>query len=469
MLGAFTVNVEIVGTCNLTCPSCPVGSYGASRKDPLSGGSIGGTMTLDRFRSVLDWLVREVKPRHEDVFVALFSWGEPLIHPKVGEMVTLARAAGFRVGLSSNLNHAPHLEAAVKAGPDEFVVSLSGFDQDTYVQSHRGGNIEVVKANMVELSRLMEVHGSTTKVFVHYHGYRHNSGSDYVRMAELADALRFHFIPSIAYLMPVEKMLAAAQHETSPADQPIIDRLLIPISDQLEAARAAMGAHETCDLIESRLDIDVDGAVKLCCSSYERRHNVAPKLEDVVLDTIQARRHQAALCGPCMENGIHRIYNRSDYADSARRADRALAALGSPVRFAAAMGEGAPQTEQILLDRVLRTMNAGELQEARALLLALHGLIERKYHLAAPLEESILARVEKGEALLGVTLPQDPARLLFASAVLARNLNADARGSHSILLAIDKLLRHLDTDRSYRTTIVDMRRIIDEWLTLPVP
>jgi hypothetical protein len=31
MLGEFTVNIEVVGTYNLTCPSCPVGNFGTLR------------------------------------------------------------------------------------------------------------------------------------------------------------------------------------------------------------------------------------------------------------------------------------------------------------------------------------------------------------------------------------------------------------------------------------------------------
>jgi MoaA/NifB/PqqE/SkfB family radical SAM enzyme len=193
------VNVEVVGTCNLRCPSCAVGNYGAARK----AGSIGGTMDPERFGAIIDRLAADFVGREADVFIALYSWGEPLLHPRIGDLIARARAAGFRVGLSSNLNFARYLDDSVQAGPDEFVVSLSGFEQAQYGISHSGGDIERVKANMRHLADLVALHGHRTEVFVHYHCYRHNTHEDVVAMAQLCESLRFVFLPGIAYYMLV--------------------------------------------------------------------------------------------------------------------------------------------------------------------------------------------------------------------------------------------------------------------------
>jgi pyruvate-formate lyase-activating enzyme len=469
MPAEFTVNIEVVGTCNLTCPSCPVGSYGAARADPVSGGSIGGTMSIARFRETIGWIRREIVPRHRDVFVALYSWGEPLIHPGIGELIGIARAAGFRVGLSSNLNHARHLEAAILAGVDEFVVSLSGFHQDIYEQGHRGGDVELVKANMAELSRLIRVHHAATTVHVHYITYRHNVGRDVNDMASLADRLGFHFMPSVAYFLPVEKLLEAAEGRIAAADQPIVDRLLVPLEDQLAIGRGGAGPDEGCDLIASRLDIDVDGAVKLCCSSYERRHNVAEGLEDAGFASIQARREAAALCGPCMARGIHRIYTRKDYDVTLARADAALTQIGSQHRFLAPGGLAAQaDTESALLDRMLQSLIAGDLQSAWQLREALHALVAAKYAIEGPVAAAIADRLAAPGARRGRDLPMEPAQLLFADAVLARNLHGKPAKARGILDAVSHVLDRLAGDGDYRDTIAAMRPIIAAWQALPV-
>jgi len=469
MLDEFIVNIEIVGTCNLTCPSCPVGSYGLARADPVFGGSLGGTMPVERFRETIDWIRREIIPCHRNVFIALYSWGEPLIHPRIGELIRIARIAGFRVGLSSNLNHARQLEAAIAAEVDEFVVSLSGFEQDVYVQGHRGGDVETVKANMAELSRLIRVHGAETSVYVHYITYRHNVGRDVSDMATLADQLGFQFMPSVAYFLPVEKLLEAAEGQIALSDQPIVDRLLVPLEEQLAFGRAAAGPAENCDLIGSRLDIDVDGAVKLCCSSYERRHNVAHGLEGVDFATIQTRRASAALCGPCMAQGIHRIYTRKDYDVTLARADAVLEQIGSEHRFMAPGGLAAKSgTEAALLDQLLRAVNAGELEPAWVLRQKLHAALAVKYAIEGPLGAAIMGRLTSTNPRRGRNLPWDPARLLFADAVLTRNLHGMPSEARGILDSISRVLDLLAGDGDYRDTIAAMRPIIADWRALPI-
>lgn len=290
MLGKFTVNIEVVGTCNLRCPSCAVGNYGAARK----AGSIGGTMDPGRFGAIIDRIAADFAGREEDVFIALYSWGEPLIHPRIGDLIARARAAGFRVGLSSNLNFARYLDAAMQARPDEFVVSLSGFEQAQYGVSHAGGDIERVKANMRRLAELVALNGHRTEVFVHYHCYTHNTQRDVAAMAELCEALRFTFLPGIAYYMPDEKILRAAGGDVPPEDADIIAKMLVPLPDQIAIAAANADPEGGCDLLDTRLDIDVDGAVKLCCSSYDRASNVTDDVLDVPFAELQARRRRAA-------------------------------------------------------------------------------------------------------------------------------------------------------------------------------
>src|SRR5262249_28247070 len=160
------------------------------------------------------------------------------------------------------------------------------------------------------------------------------------------------------------------------------ENLLVPLEDQLAIAHASSGANDGCDLVRSRLDVDVDGAVKLCCASFERRHNVATSVLDLSFEEVQQRRREAALCGPCMENGIHRIYTLKDYDAWRVRADRTLMAIGRTARFADSGGvlrESGTETSR--LDVFLRELNAGHLSDAQSLRGELQALFAAKYGL----------------------------------------------------------------------------------------
>jgi hypothetical protein len=211
MLGKFTIDIEVVGTCNLRCRSGAVGN---------------------RF-----------------------------------------------------------LDAAMQARPDEFVVSLSGFEQAQYGVSHAGGDIERVKANMRWLAELVALNGHRTDVS---DCYTHNGQPDAAAMAELCEALRFTFLPGITDSMPVEKVLRAVGGDVPPEDADIIAKMLVPLPDQIAIAAANADHEGGCDLLDSRLDIDADGAVKLCCSSYDRASNAATVILSLPFEELPARRRRGA-------------------------------------------------------------------------------------------------------------------------------------------------------------------------------
>jgi MoaA/NifB/PqqE/SkfB family radical SAM enzyme len=465
MLGGYTVNVEVVGTCNLKCPSCPVGNYA----DRRGAGSIGGTMPVAQFERIIGKLAAELRGRQGDVFIALYSWGEPLIHPRIGEVIGIARAAGFRVGLSSNLNYERHLAQALAAGPDEFVVSLSGFTQEHYAESHAGGDIERVKRNMRALAALVAEHGHRTRVYVHYHCYTHNTGDDVRQMAQLCEALRFAFLPGIAYYMPVENLLRAAAGAPPPGDAAIIDRLLVPLPEQLAIAAAHAADATGCDLLETRLDIDVDGAVKLCCATYDRTTNVATDFLAVPFDEVQARRNAAALCGSCLRHGINRIYTLKDYPLWQGVANRTLAALERPIRFepgGSHVIEGL-DTETTLLGEAVQRMNAGELEAAAAVKARLDALIGAKYGAAMRSIEGLRAGLARGGWSRGATLPENPLLYFFVAAVLLRNREHAAGPARALLDGLRELADGLAADAGYRAHATEMCQVIDEWRALP--
>ncbi|WML44834.1 radical SAM/SPASM domain-containing protein [Neobacillus sp. PS3-40] len=78
------VYVEITSVCNLACSFCPP----TIRKANF--------ITLDEFNSRLD----QIKPHTN--YIYLHVKGEPLLHPKIGELLDASHAKGFKVNITTN-------------------------------------------------------------------------------------------------------------------------------------------------------------------------------------------------------------------------------------------------------------------------------------------------------------------------------------------------------------------------------
>ena len=76
--------IDILGTCNLRCPSCAVGNMPALFAK--------GHMPTDRFASILNKIVGDT-PNDATLFIDLYNWGEPLLHPHIGEIINLTKDA----------------------------------------------------------------------------------------------------------------------------------------------------------------------------------------------------------------------------------------------------------------------------------------------------------------------------------------------------------------------------------------
>jgi MoaA/NifB/PqqE/SkfB family radical SAM enzyme len=322
----FSYWIDIVGTCNLRCPTCPTGNYGWSGQGGERNPS--GFMALDLFRDILRKIrADDVSDRIE---IHLYNWGEPLMHPRVADFVAATKAAGFYCGLSSNFNLEKNLKDIVKAGPDFFRVSLSGFYQDVYARTHRLGDVRQVKANMYRLRHCMDAYDKSFFVQVLYHIYRHNAGEDLAMMVKLCDELGFNLDLVWAFFMPAEKAMACLDGHCSEEDRKTLEMLAIGLNEGVALSNPYK--ESDCTLRRTQTSINFDGTVQLCCATYERAHVVAPSFLDIGHDELQRRKYANPVCGPCMDSALHVLYTYGAGAELDRVGNEALTAAGSPYR-----------------------------------------------------------------------------------------------------------------------------------------
>lgn len=291
--------IDIVGACNLSCPSCPMGNS--------ENVNFKKAMQVDMFRKIVE------KARSEGVeSIFLYNWTEPLIHPRIGEFVEIINAAGLQSGISSNLNLAKNMETAMLANPWFFRISLSGFYQQTYEQGHVGGDIEVVKANMIKLHELKQQHGLNTRIEVYYHRYLDNMEEEGL-MREFSQRLGFEFSTGYSVMMPLEKTLALIERDPSVThtDRETLQRLALPPFDDL-VNLVRHYPKQACGLKDDWLVLDCNGNTILCCSIFNQTEYQVGKYLDMPLAQLtrlkSTQPNCVDMCNRCANNGLH-IYS----------------------------------------------------------------------------------------------------------------------------------------------------------------
>jgi len=287
-------SIEIVGACNLKCPSCPRGNFGT-----VAGKRV---MRPERFAAIVDHIA---KIDRGTSYVAIYNWGDTLLHPNLKEILDILNERLFYIAASSNLSMPkPNLETiAQELRCGELRISLSGFTQEVYGRSHRGGDIELVKSNMRQLRACLDAAGNhDIQVKVVYHVYKHNA-HEVSLMKEFAESLGFVFDPIKAILFPVEHMMDYLDKGCSSSEDfnNMAEYMLEPLRQVLRRG----SPHSICKFWKQN-NIDVDGAVTLCCITFDRTRNTIAHdvLAEGSVGALLARKRSHPMCSGCMSHSI---------------------------------------------------------------------------------------------------------------------------------------------------------------------
>jgi tungsten cofactor oxidoreducase radical SAM maturase len=136
------IYIEPTTACNFHCRTCVRNAWDEQL----------GSMAFSTFRKLLADL-KKVKTLRE---IAFWGIGEPLLHPRIVEMIALAHALGVRTELITNgaLLNTSMAQGLINAGLDTLVVSVDGASSDAYEEIRCGGNFEQVQENITELHRI---------------------------------------------------------------------------------------------------------------------------------------------------------------------------------------------------------------------------------------------------------------------------------------------------------------------------
>lgn len=155
--GPLFVSVEPSAICQLHCPECPVG---LAYRNPTKGGRV---ETPFMSREVWERVLTEVAACAHTI--QFYFQGEPLLHPRLTEMVKEAHEVGLYTIVSTNAQalSKEQAEALMETGLSKVIVSMDGLTEESYGAYRVGGSLAQCKQALRWLREAKErQHGCTT-------------------------------------------------------------------------------------------------------------------------------------------------------------------------------------------------------------------------------------------------------------------------------------------------------------------
>lgn len=291
----YVYAIDVVGGCNLRCPTCPVGNQSEMPK---------GLMSPQLFSKILEKICLEKPTPSPDIW--LFNWSEPLLNPNLPDFIQEIRNANLSSFISSNLNLADRIDGVMRANPDKFKVSISSLKQEIYGVTHERGDIGVVIKNLEELALARDRHKASTEIWIGHHLYK-NTIDEMEQIKALADRYGFGYRPSYAIMAPIEKAHTLITNPNTP--QPGLESQLFfhpkDIADNLSPRRSG---NMDCELRFNMTAINYDGSVSLCCGTTK---NLSDQIDQKIyflessIQTLEDLKYKHSFCSICMKNNLH--------------------------------------------------------------------------------------------------------------------------------------------------------------------
>jgi organic radical activating enzyme len=287
----YVYAIDIVGGCNLRCPTCPVSNQDMPK----------GLMSLELYQSILQKIQAECIDSQPDIW--LFNWTEPLLHPQVEQFIEATHAFGMTSFLSTNLNLGGRIEAVMRAKPTRLKVSLSSLQQSIYGKTHARGDIATVIDNLHALAKWRDHYQSPTHIWIGHHLYR-NTIAEQNEVKALADKLGFGYAPSPAIVAPLERVMRMARAQEDDVDGMREQLLYDPLQLQQANAQRRSGRKD-CELRFNMTTIAHDGMVNLCCATTQTLAKKPVAFLDHSHEELEDMKYRNSFCKQCMKANLH--------------------------------------------------------------------------------------------------------------------------------------------------------------------
>ncbi len=249
--------IEPTNECNLRCPLCPTGA--GTLKRPK------GYLAFELYERILAELDGALER------LMLYNYGEPFLHPRIFDLIALARRAEIHTRISTNglvFLRARHADLLISSGLNHLRVSLDGVTDDTYRQYRIGGQLgRILEGVRLLQQRKRELERNKPAVELQFIAMRHNE-HELPAVRQLAHELEVSLRVKTVGLGDVKQ--GPARERWLPEQVSL--RRYRENGGQLVLIQEDRGRF-VCDHPWHRLVVNWDGQVTPCC--YDRHGRYA--------------------------------------------------------------------------------------------------------------------------------------------------------------------------------------------------
>ncbi|MFN2353446.1 MAG: radical SAM/SPASM domain-containing protein [Desulfopila sp.] len=299
------IQVGITTRCNASCIYCP--------HSILRDSWNGKDLSLEAFKALLPAFS---KAR----LIYLQGWGEPLLHPKLFEMLEAVKKQGCMAGLTSNANllTTERLKKLVDGGLDFLSLSTAGIDKKNDI-IRKGTSLRKVLKTIEEVNRIKSATGSSLPKVHLAHMLLRSGLGDLKGMPDFFNAAGVDQVVisglTLAFTPEMEKEMYLADSETEFLNlkEKLLDmknRVDTPEKIYFHLHNPYQSPGHCSENIHRATFMNVDGYIKPCvCNDFHGFHKEARMY-------IQGKAHLLPdlAFGNIREKALGEIWHGKDYS-----------------------------------------------------------------------------------------------------------------------------------------------------------
>lgn len=239
------VTIDISNNCNAKCPFC-------TRQ--LSEYSQSGFMSKEIFYDIM----HQIKKVKSIKTIILAAWGEPMLHPNFDEFVNYIKESNYSLTYPTNMSLAhKHFDSLLKT--DYLMLSIEGWDKESYEKFRKNLTFDVVYENMKKLDLLIkEKKSEGDKVPFRDINFlitkETNIDAFYSLWNKYVDLISVRPMLPLLSWCNVDKTVKLISNKD-------LDNVLLPLNHKVEKMFCAMPFNI--------IYVRADGKLALCCSDYD--------------------------------------------------------------------------------------------------------------------------------------------------------------------------------------------------------
>ncbi len=272
------IYLEITNVCNLNCSFCP------------------GTTRPSRFLSPAEFRILAEKLRPNTRYLYLHVMGEPLLHPALGELLTIASDLDFRVCLTTNGTLLTERADTLLSAPCLHKVSVS---LHSFEGNGRQDGLASYLNNVLDFSRQAAEKGVICALRLW------NEGGANARNGEIAELLSEHCGVDVKNL-PYD----------GNGNRKLRDNLYLESAERFDWPDPSAPERQTqfCHALTQQIAVLCDGTVVPCCLDGEGRIPLGNLFEQELTEILASPRAAAMRRGFAARQPAEELCRRCGYA-----------------------------------------------------------------------------------------------------------------------------------------------------------